>query len=348
MLTAAVRDLHRNYPNRFVTDIRTSCDALWENNPYVTRLDEADQDVETIHCEYPLIHSSNTGPWHFIHGFHDHLAQKLNLGIRPTEFRGDIHLGEEEKIWMSQVQEITEERIPFWIVNAGGKKDFSIKWWHSARYQRVIDHFRKKILFVQIGEAHDFHHHPPLDGVLDLRGKTDPRQLVRLVHHAEGILCPVTLVMHLAAAVETRPGQPRNRACVVIAGGREPSQWEAYPHHQFIHRNGAFLCCDNGGCWKSRTVPLGDGDAKDNPDSLCIDVLPVSRLTGLRIENRSSHGAEFAGGSEADPLPRCMDSISVEEVIHRIELYYESEALRYLIEQQVEQLLRTIPSLNWK
>ena len=35
--------------------------------------------------------------------------------------------------------------------------------------------------------------------------------------------------MHLAAAVPTTDGRPR--ACVVIAGGREPVAWEAYPWH---------------------------------------------------------------------------------------------------------------------
>jgi hypothetical protein len=32
MLTAAVRDLHRAPPGQFQTDVRTSADALWENN----------------------------------------------------------------------------------------------------------------------------------------------------------------------------------------------------------------------------------------------------------------------------------------------------------------------------
>src|SRR5207244_10704494 len=114
--------------------------------------------------------------------------------------------------------------------------------------------------------------HPPLRDVIDLRGRTDLRQLVRLVHHAQGVLCPVTLLMHLAAAVEVPAGMPKNRPCVVVAGGREPPHWEAYPHHQFIHTVGALWCCDNGGCWKSRTVPLGDGDEKDRPESLCVDV----------------------------------------------------------------------------
>jgi ADP-heptose:LPS heptosyltransferase len=203
---------------------------------------------------------------------------------------------------MSQVQEITGNQVPFWVVNAGGKYDYTIKWWETERYQAVVDHFRGKILFVQSGEQG--HHHPPLRGVIDLRGKTDLRQLVRLVHHAQGILGPVSLPMHLAAAVETLPGMPQNRPCVVIAGGREPPHWEAYPHHQFIHTVGALLCCDNGGCWKARTTPLGDGDSKDEPDNLCVDV--------------------------AGSMPRCMDMVTADDAIRRIELYFRGGAIRYL------------------
>src|SRR6185295_7515015 len=130
---------------------------------------------------------------------------------------------------------------------------------------------------------------------------TDLRHLVRLVYHAQGVVSPISLLMHLAAAVETKPGGPRNRPCVVIAGGREPPHWTAYPHHQFIHTVGALRCCDNGGCWKSRVLPLGDGDEKDAPDQLCVDV--VGRL------------------------PRCMHLITAEDVIRRIELYYAGGAL---------------------
>jgi len=64
--------------------------------------------------------------------------------------------------------------------------------------------------------------------------------------------------MHLASAVESKISKKHNRACVVIAGGREPVHWEAYPTHQFIHTIGALSCCQNGGCWRSRTIPLGD------------------------------------------------------------------------------------------
>ena len=51
MLTAAVRDLHLCYPNQFLTDVRTSCPELWENNPYITTLDEKDPDVQLWYYE---------------------------------------------------------------------------------------------------------------------------------------------------------------------------------------------------------------------------------------------------------------------------------------------------------
>ncbi len=37
MLTAAVRDLHRQHPNCYITDVRTPCPALWEHNPTLLR-----------------------------------------------------------------------------------------------------------------------------------------------------------------------------------------------------------------------------------------------------------------------------------------------------------------------
>ena len=300
MLSAAVRDLHLCYPDQYVTDVRTSCSAIWENNPYLTPLAEDAPDVETIECHYPLIHQSNTTPYHFIHGFTAYLNEQLGLQIRPTSFKGDIHISDLEKSWFSQVEEAKGGCMPFWLLVSGGKYDYTIKWWDHRRYQQVIDHFRGRIEFVHVGEAH--HNHPPLQGVIDLRGQTDLRQLIRLVYHAQGILSPVSLLMHLAAAVETKPGMPKNRPCVVVAGGREPPQWVAYPQHQFIHTVGALLCCDNGGCWKSRTLPLGDGDQKDR--DLCIDVVGT--------------------------LPRCMDMITAEEVIRRIELYFQGGAVKYL------------------
>lgn len=307
MLTAAVRDLHLTHPGKFLTDVRTSCGALWEHNPYLTPLDENDPAVEVIACEYPLINQSNQLPYHFIHGFRLFLQDKLGVEIKPQAFKGDIHLSAEEKSWMSQVEEREGLGARFWIVVNGGKWDYTAKWWDAERMQQVVDHFQGRIRFVQCGEAD--HYHPPLNGVLDLVGQTDLRQMIRLMYHADGVICPVTMFMHLAAAVETKPGRPKNRPCIVLAGGREPAQWEAYPHHQYLHTNGALPCCEEGGCWKSRVEPIGDGDEKDQ--SLCLR--PVLLTSGRK-------------------LPQCLDLIRAEDVIHTVERYllYETSPAQNL------------------
>jgi ADP-heptose:LPS heptosyltransferase len=306
MLTAAVRDLHLTYPGKFKTDVRTPCPALWENNPYITQLEESDVGVRTIDCSYPLIHRSNSSPYHFIHGFRLFLNDLLKLDIQPHKFGGDIHLREEEKHWLSQVDEVTNTaNTRFWIIVSGGKMDFTTKWWDSKRYQAVVDHFRSRIQFVQCGDIATNHWHPPLEGVIDLRGKTDLRQLVRLIYHSDGIVCPITFFMHAAAAIETKPGRPLNRACVVVAGGREPSQWEAYPHHQFLHTNGCLPCCDNGGCWKSRVEPIGDDDPKDQ--DLCE--FPVTVRIGLKI-------------------PKCLEMITARDVAEAVSRFLQFDQWR--------------------
>jgi ADP-heptose:LPS heptosyltransferase len=297
MLTAAVRDLHACYPGRFLTDVRTPCPDLWLHNPLLTPLGDDDPEAQVVDCQYPLIDRSNTAPYHFIHGFIEHLNDVLGLAVKPTLFKGDVYLSDLEKEWFQKVEDAKGRPPRFWLFASGGKHDYTIKWWSPARYQEVVDHFDGRLDFVQVGEDH--HHHPPLERVLDLRGQTTLRQLLRLMYHAEGAISAVSLLMHLAATVEVKPGMPQNRPCVVVAGGREPPHFTFYPHHQYLHTVGALRCCDQGGCWKSRTLPLGDGDPKDQ--ELCVDVVGT--------------------------LPRCMHMITAADVVHAVERYYEGGAL---------------------
>jgi hypothetical protein len=111
MLTAAVRDLHLSYPGRFITDVRTPFPELWENNPYLTSLDPEERGVKRISCSYPLIGRSNEAPYHVLHGFIHFLNERLNLNIKPSAFKGDIHLTPDEKLWTSQVAEIVGQEI---------------------------------------------------------------------------------------------------------------------------------------------------------------------------------------------------------------------------------------------
>lgn len=302
MLTAAVRDLQLQYPGQFATDVRTRCSEIWDNNPYLTPLSESEPGVEWVECSYPLINRCDTAPYHCLHGFIEFLNERLDLSIKPSAYKGDIHLSEQEKAWYSQIYEITKRDIPFWIIAAGGKYDIPIKWWSTERYQRVVDHFRGRMQFVQVGGWG--HHHPALEGVIDLRGKTNLRELIRLVYHSQGVLCGVTSLMHLAAAVPLKDPCIGHRPCVVVAGSREPAHWEAYPGHQFMHTNGILRCGGLGGCWKDRIEMLGDGDARDRPENRCREVV--------------------------EGLPHCMHLITPEMVVQRVEWYFQGGLIRYL------------------
>jgi hypothetical protein len=195
MLTAAERDLHAAWPGQLQTDVRTSAPALWESNPHLTPLREGDPGVEILDMHYPLIHQSNQRPYHFIHGFAQYLEQQLGVRIPVTRFHGDIHLADAER---QAPPPFAEVGIPdsFWIIVAGGKYDFTAKWWNPDCFQQVVDHFRGRIAFVQCGEQG--HWHPRLNGVLDLVGKTSLRELVRLSPFPKWLsLWPLNLLAEL-------------------------------------------------------------------------------------------------------------------------------------------------------
>ncbi len=53
MLTAAVRDLHRCHPGKFITDVRRPSADLWRHNPHITPLHEDGPGVERLVCPLP-------------------------------------------------------------------------------------------------------------------------------------------------------------------------------------------------------------------------------------------------------------------------------------------------------
>jgi hypothetical protein len=111
-------------------------------------------------------------------------------------------------------------------------------------------------------------------------------------------------------------------------------------------------CCDQGGCWKSRVVPVGDGDEKDRPENMCVDVVH-QRDTSKNFKRESCEGVPGHADPNApgrvleDYLPRCMDLITAEEVIRRVRLYFDGGAISYLDEEQRRACASTIPALEW-
>jgi len=305
--SGAIYDLHQTYPNEYKTTFRGTASYLFENNPYIEQLTpEEEKNARCIKLGYPLVHKSNSIPYHFSQAFVFELERNLDRDIISVTLGGKVFLSDEEKY--------TPPAIPgdYWLIFAGGKYDFTAKWWNPDFYQDVVDHFRGKIRFVQVG-AKD-HFHPKLDGVIDMIGKTPKRELIRLIYHSVGVLTPVSFGMHLATAVPS--SKMDHRACVVIAGGREPVQWEMYPWHQFLHSVGTMDCCAHGGCWKGRCQQVGDNDKKDFDNRLCKYPVDVA-LQKTKCEYSPLH------------IPKCMYDIKPADVIRAIEKWYNNGYLTY-------------------
>ncbi len=282
-LTAAVESLHLIYPGEYETDVRTPAAEIWQHNPRITPIPDGDPDARKIECHYPSIGRSNQEPVPFLAGYTSHLGEQLGRPLRCVVNRPQLYLSPEEASWQNHIsQHFTGgKQVPYWLVNAGVKADYTAKSWPIEHYQAVIDTTLGDVQWVQVGAAE--HGHPALRHVIDLRGKTDHRQFLRLVYHASGGLGPVTYLQHVCAAWQ--------KPYICLLGGREPATWVQYPLQHTLSSLGTMACCRLRACWKSRVLAAGDGDAKDQ--SLCE--WPV---VGLQR-----------------PSPKCMAAITPDDVL---------------------------------
>lgn len=305
VMTNALRDLHKAYPGKYQTDINTPCDAIFENNPYVTKL-EYDRnefnlinnkfssissgdmskesrkawlgDILVVDMHYPLINRSGAVGAHFGEGHRDFLSEILGISIKQTEIKPEIYFSQAEKDWVGPL--ITKKGIKskYWVINAGSKGDYTLK--QYPYYQEVINLMKDKLVFVQVGQKE--HNHKALDGVVDMLGQTTLRELFRLIYHSQGVISCVSLHMHIAAAFY--------KPCVVVAGAREGTRWELYPNHQFLYVNGCLPCASYDGCWKSKPEECKN-----------------------KVNN----------------IPRCMTLITPQDISRAVERYYQGNMLTY-------------------
>ncbi|MGB2663104.1 MAG: glycosyltransferase family 9 protein [Candidatus Acidiferrum sp.] len=291
MLTSAIRDLHIAYPNRFLTDVDTTSQQIWDNNPYITPVDR----IEThryLNVGYPAYSHGESCPEHLATRYHRKIGALLGLSVPVTKAWPEVYLSEEEKD--PEFPRSLGLRKPYWILVAGGKYDTTTKWWNPSHYQDVVDRLDGRIDFVQCGSSEDWH--LPLRGAVNMVGKTDIREFVRLVYHADGVLCPVTFAMHLAAAVPTVDG--RSRSCVVIVGGRETPSLIQYPNHTLMQVIGQLDCCREKGCWRY----------------VCQET-HVHQVLNSRCEKPIQVTSSLK-------LPLCMEMIQPQTVVHAILRYY--------------------------
>jgi len=285
-MTAAVESLHATYPGEYLTDVETPVAEIWQHNPRITPLKGSGRRLQ---LQYPSVHQSNQVPHCFLGGYTLDLGRQLGRPLQLRVNRPQLYLADDEKKWLNQVRGLDQanRRRPFWLVNAGVKDDYPAKQWPVEYFQQVVRETIGLIQWVQIGSRE--HDHPRLDGAIDLRGKTDHRQLIRLAWHAAGGLGPVTYLQHLMAAWQ--------KPYVCLLGGREPVSWVQYPKQVTLHTVGQLPCCRSGACWKSKVL-AGPGETEKlcqrplfglkRPVAECMAMIRPEEVTA--VLRRMAHG----------------------------------------------------------
>jgi hypothetical protein len=314
MLSSLVRDVKLVYGDKYLIDVRTNFPAIWRHNPYITKLGRKDKGVEYLRLGYFdfLKQAHNGAKQHFVTAFHSEFEKKTGIRVPCLYPKADFHFSEYEK-----THPLIEGR--YWIVVNGGKTDMSTKYSPQVVLQDAIGRLRDwGIRWIQEGATKRFCYHPPLDNVFNVIGQTSVRDLMVNILHADGVVCPITFMMHVAGAVDT--------PCVVLAGGREEPWFEAYVDdyqafgdqcapvaipHRFLHTVGLLSCCKKNGCWKRRTVALHDGQKDQSgklmDTSLCLDVQKK--------------------GKDGQILPHCMSMIQTDHIVEAVMSYYEQGIL---------------------
>lgn len=312
VFTGLARDIHLTYPSEYLIDLRLQNPkyrALWRYNPHLSPLSENDPDVRVINVTYDS-RLMNERPLHLMHAVYRALSRDLGRTVIPKKFYGDIHFSEAELELPSLTKSLFGRHIPYWIFDSvlrsiAGKTAHMTKVWRPERYEELIERFKGRILFIQVGDEDP--EPRPIRGAINLVNKTDIRSLMLLMRHADGVLCTITSHMHLSPAVPFRDNS-HHRPVVVLAGGKEATTWIAYPNHQVLHTVGALSCCAQGGCGRWRVLPIGDDLRYDK--YLCLQPVGV--------------------------IPRCMEMISVNNVANAIDRYYNGGTLSYLTTHQAQ------------
>lgn len=301
--TGLVRDAKLTYGDKVLLDFSTNFPAVYEQNPYLTHLDPSSPGVEQLTLDYSKgISLAAREKLHFSTYHYRFFSEKTGLPVVPLHSKPDLHLSDYEK----KTPPISGR---YWLIFGGGKRDITTKHWSFARYQEVVDRLRPYGLrFVQSGSSAKGHIHPPMRNVLSVVGWGHVRQLIWQIAHCEGVICPITAAMHIAAAFD--------KPAVVIAGGREEPWWEAYVDdygafgpkaapvvmpHKYLHTLGLLPCCESKGCWRRKVIPI------DDDKQVCRR--PITRSLGEQI------------------LPECMDMITTDHVVEAVMSYYESGLL---------------------
>lgn len=222
LLAGAVRDLHFSHPGSFRTDIRTSLRGIWQGNHDLTPLRETDPDVTQVSIRIDAS-CCDANSRHLAHQYADALARSANAPIVTTRLHGSVTLANAERTRSGRFCELP---LRYWVLVTNRKS----KYWTSTLVQSVVDCFRGQLIFVHADGLSAAAHR--LRNTQNISAQLSIRELVQLIYHADGVVCPLGVAPHLTAAVDTRPDQTGRRPCIVLAEPEERWHLAVYPGQQ--------------------------------------------------------------------------------------------------------------------
>lgn len=126
------------------------------------------------------------------------------------------------------------------------------KEWFPERFQEVANQLKDEVNFVQLGHPSD----PPIEGALDLRGRTSLRESAAVLANSLLFVGLVGFLMHLARAVDC--------PAAIIYGGRELPEQTGYPCN--LNITGRAPCSP---CWRYDDCPGG---------RICMEQIKVEQV----------------------------------------------------------------------
>lgn len=140
--------------------------------------------------------------------------------------------------------------------------------WFLENYQGVVSLLKDRYDFVQVGSITD----APLEGALDLRGKTTLRETAAVLAGSLAFVGQVGFLMHLARAVDCRS--------VIVYGGREAPGQSGYPCNANLYS--AVSCSP---CWRLNTCPY---------DRMCLQMIGVADVADALVVQVEQYGSPLA------------------------------------------------------
>ena len=200
-----------------------------------------------------------------------HLAKIIGkrLGVRVKDVRPDCYVDDRlaqqfKNIWrdLPHPHIVVQRRAGVYTPN---------KNWPDDSWVTLICVISKSATVIEIGETSEGHLPFVTPNYIDLRGKTDLRELVASIAAADILVAPVSGPLHIASAVRT--------PAVVILGGYELPENTFYPGNKIL-----YTPIECSPCWLRTPCPI-DREClrRISPESVqkAIDELWRGRLLEL-------------------------------------------------------------------